>query len=113
MRSAIILLTSVRIAPLAPPTPTHRPYPDDRITLSDLVLARSVGNQGALPTTRQDLSYDPAVDLSFGESGEDRILDWFTLDIPWPRPGPYEIEVEIEIPDHPPVSRARRLRVTG
>ena len=149
-------------------------YPEDRATLSDLVLARSVSNADAYPTTRQDLSYDPAVDLTFGENesvsvvfevypsrssldalptgrqlaysvrvrirdpvdgtivegrsrqsssgdlawmrtgiaGEDRILDWFTLDVPWPKPGLYEIEVEVEIPDHPPVSRARRLRVT-
>lgn len=149
-------------------------YLEDRMTLSDLVLARSVSNAGAYPANRQDLAYDPAVDLTFGESepvsvlfevypsrssldalstgrqlaysvavrirnpvdgtivegrsrqsasgdlawirtgiaGEDRVLDWFTLDVPWPKPGLYEIEVEIEIPDHPPVSRARRLRVT-
>lgn len=31
----------------------------------------------------------------------------------WSKPGLYEIEVEIEMPDHPPVSRARRLRVTS
>ena len=57
----------------------------------------------------------PSGDLAWirtGIAGEDRVLDWFTLDIPWPKPGLYEIEVEIEIPDHPPVSRARRLRVT-
>ncbi|MDE0359515.1 MAG: hypothetical protein OXN92_17485 [Gammaproteobacteria bacterium] len=35
-----------------------------------------------------------------------------SLATPGPRPGLYEIKVEIEIPDHPPVSRTRRLRVT-
>ena len=149
-------------------------YREDQLTLSDLVLAHSVSSVGRRPTARQDLSYDPVVDLSFREDesvgvffevyppaasldalpsgrsltytvavrirdavdgtivdggkrrgtsgdlgwtrtgivGEDRLLDWFTLDIPWPKSGLYELEVEIGIPDYPVASGRRRFRVT-
>ena len=148
-------------------------YRDDRVMLSDLVLARSVSSEGLPPTVRQDVSYDPAVDLSFREdepvsvffevyppaaslevlpsgrdlvytvavrirdavdgtiveggtrrgaagdlrwtrtglAGRDRVLDWFTLDVPWPGSGLYELEVEIRIPDYPVATGTRKFRV--